>query len=193
MEVGTIQDTLTQEDPVSDTDHLIVVSPGGGSGKFYVAVTEIAHKLRAGKNPNFIKFETFPVFLLPKDDPLNLAFLAATADLPNELITTAEGQTNYDKDVQNLKTLQLLMLHYPELASPLLEFNHPTDMGVNMITSGIIDGSAVYRACLQEVVRRIERYAEEHLRGDERHETVTLSQQYLGKISLTSDDTDSQK
>jgi uncharacterized protein (UPF0371 family) len=77
VDVNKIANTLTADEPIANTDNLIVISPGGGSGKFCVAISEIAHKLKCGKNPNFVKFETFPVFTLPIDHPLNVAFLAA--------------------------------------------------------------------------------------------------------------------
>src|SRR5690606_19872938 len=40
---GLVGKTLTANEQPSSTDHTIVVSPGGGSGKFGVAITDIAH------------------------------------------------------------------------------------------------------------------------------------------------------
>jgi uncharacterized protein (UPF0371 family) len=182
LEVDNISDHLTQNEPVSKTNHLIIISPGGGSGKFGVAVTEIAHKLKSGNNPNFIKFETFPVFKLPVEHPLNIAFLAATADLPNELATTNSGKTNYDKDIQNLAILKALMSHYPKLISPLCDFVEPTDMGVNMIETGIVNNSLVEAACLDEIIRRINRYKGEFLKGHESIETVDRTIKYRQEL-----------
>ena len=182
LDVGTVHETLTQDEQITDKNHLIVVSPGGGSGKFGVAVTQIAHLLQQGNNPNFVKFETFPVFSLKPSHPLNIAFLAATNDLPNELIVTAGGKTNYDKDEQNLSILRSLMTHYPELDSPLHAFEEPTDMGVNVIEEGIVDDEAVREACNEEVVRRIVRYKREQGRGEERPETVARTEAQLKEL-----------
>ena len=183
LDAKTIESTLTQFEPNSEQDQsLIILSPGGGSGKFCVAVTEIAHKLKRGGNPNFIKFETFPVFHLEPDHPLNIAFLAATADLPNVLLSTPGGKTNYDKDLQNLAILQTLMTHYAQLDSPLHRFNEPTDMGVNVIEAGIIDEAGVNKACLLEILRRIERYAREAEAGDEDPDTAGRARLYLGSL-----------
>ena len=184
LAMGSAGTTLVSNERPSRTDHMIVVSPGGGSGKFGVAVTDIAHKLAAGGNPNFVKFETFPVFGLPLEHPLNLAFLAATADLPNELTQTADGKTNYDKDVQNLGIIRALIAEYPELVSPLRAFAEPTDMGVNVIESGIIDEAQVYSACYKEIARRIKRYQAERANGDELGQTITRTQGYLGRIGV---------
>mgnify|MGYP000867219912 CR=1 FL=1 len=145
----------------------LVVSPGGGSGKFSVAVTEIAHKLKAGVSPQYIKFETFPVFHLPTTHPLNKAFIAATADLANELVELDNGETNYDKDIGNFALLQNLLAAFPDVQTPMRSFGRPTDMGVNVIESGIVDAEAIRAACDQEIVRRTRRYLAEIIGGNE--------------------------
>jgi uncharacterized protein (UPF0371 family) len=175
----TVVDDLTQDEPISDGGHLIVVSPGGGSGKFSVAITEIAHNLVAGRNPNFTKFETFPVFKLSPHHPLNMAFLAATADLPNDLVELHNGDTNYDKDVGNLALLQTLLTRFPDRESPLRRFQIPTDMGVNVIETGILDEIAVDEACDSEMKRRVERYETEYAKGQESIETVMRARRYF--------------
>lgn len=179
IDVNNIVPSLTKNQNIAGTDNLIVLSPGGGSGKFGVAITEIAHQLELGKNPNFVKFETFPVFKLPIDHSLNLAFLAATADLPNELIVTDSGQTNYDKDLQNFTLLRSLISHFPDLESPLKDFIEPTDMGVNQIEKGIICMKSVESACSKEIARRLIRYKNENSRGYEDITTIERTQNYL--------------
>lgn len=175
---------LTTTPALSTPDqHSLILSPGGGSGKFGVAIGELAHKLVAGINPNFVKFETFPVFKLPMDHPLNLAFLAATADLPNELLRTKSGLTNYDKDVENLRLLQTLLAATERTDSPMHSFNEPTDMGVNVIEQGIVDMGAVNDACYQEIIRRCQRYINENSVGDEQLATIARTQQYLQTIT----------
>lgn len=191
LDPATVVPTLTEFAPISTPDqHLIVASPGGGSGKFCVAITEIAHKLQQGENPNFIKFETFPVFNLEQNHPLNVAFLAATADLPNSLLMTGQGKTNYDKDVENLRILHALMAHYSHLESPLHHYREPTDMGVNVIETGITNEAGVKAACLQEITDRIERYTRETSEGNEHIDTLSRTRSYLGLLGLTSSDSD---
>jgi len=175
---------LTTSPAISERDqHALILSPGGGSGKFGVAIGELAHKLVAGGNPNFVKFETFPVFKLPMDHPLNLAFLAATADLPNELLRTESGLTNYDKDVENLALLQTLLAALRNTDSPMQAFREPTDMGVNVIEQGITDIDGVNEACRQEIIRRCARYSDEAGEGDERQATIQRTEQYLATLA----------
>lgn len=185
LEVTGVVDQLTSKPAITKSDRsLIVVSPGGGSGKFGVAVSEIAHKLQAGEAPNFIKFETFPVFGLDPSHPLNLAFLAATADLPNQLLVVGGDVpfTNYDKDVENLQLLKTLLTQFPDNPTSAHEFEIPTDMGVNVIEKGITDEQAVWEACRKEIQRRIARYQGETARGVESAETVQRTQDILDNM-----------
>jgi uncharacterized protein (UPF0371 family) len=177
---GQLSSVLGETNPLTTDENLIIMSPGGGSGKFGVAAREIAHYLMSGRVPNFIKFETFPVFNLPLSHPLNVAFLAATADLPNQLTMLENGQTNYDKDVENLALLRQLIAEFPELNTSILEFAHPTDMGVNVIETGITDEWVVADACRAEVKRRLERYKGEQARGVETQQTVERVLGYMG-------------
>lgn len=180
----TITENLTQAPSISSGRNMIVMSPGGGSGKFSVALAEIAHNLQQGEVPTFIKFETFPVFSLPMNHPLNQAFLAATADLPNELTELTNGMTNYDKDVQNLMLLQQLISLFPELDTSRLRFEQPTEMGVNVIERGITDENLVSRACREEIKRRIKRYTQEIMDGNESAETLNRTISYSIDSSL---------
>lgn len=162
--------------------HLVVFSPGGGSGKFGVILSELYYALMRGEAPNFMKFETFPVFGLPADHPLNLAFEAATADLENTVIDLASGETTYDKDVENFRLLQEVYRRFGATDHPVVRMHNPTDMGVNVIEQGIVDMNRVVRACGREIVRRYERYVAEHAAGDEKPSTVeragNIKQQY---------------
>ena len=126
----------------------------------------MAHKLLWNVSPNFIKFETFPVFHLEPEHPLNRAFSAATADLGNQLVRLQSGDTNYDKDVGNFALLKSLLSYFPQY-TPMAEFTQPTDMGVNVIERGIINPDIVAAACKSEIERRIRRYEQEIRSGSE--------------------------
>lgn len=161
-------------DVIAEWDkHLIVFSPGGGSGKFGVILSEMYHAFKRGETPNFIKFETFPVFALPRSHPLNLAFEAATADLDNRTVTLREGLTNYDKDIENFVLLAALSRSacIPD-SHPIQRMVHPTDMGVNIIDQAISDMPEVVQACGMEIVRRCERYQDEYAAGEGSERTV---------------------
>ncbi|MDE2589047.1 MAG: DUF1846 family protein [Patescibacteria group bacterium] len=158
-------------------NHLIAFSPGGGSGKFGVLLSEMYHALRRGDNPNFIKFETFPVFSADPQHALNLAFEAATADLQNRIVSlcldTGEATTTYDKDVENYALLRRLFSIYGAgLQNPVDAMGNPTAMSVNKIMDGITDDESIIEACRQEIRRRIRRYETEVALGIEKPTTL---------------------
>lgn len=157
-------------------NHLIAFSPGGGSGKFGFLLSEIYHALRNGHNPNFIKFETFPVFEAEPDHALNLAFEAATADLQNRVVllsSEAKSMTTYDKDIENYNLLKKLFEIYGKKDNnPVDVMNNPTAMSVNKIMDGITNEDAIIQACRNEILQRIIRYTREVDIGTEK--TTTL-------------------
>lgn len=171
---------LTRTEAVTEPDQsVMIVSPGGGSGKFSVAITEMAHKLAGGHIPNFIKFETFPVFNLTPHHPLNRAFIAATADLGNQVVTLDNGMTNYDKDIGNFTLLKTLLSQFPDLVTPMAFYKEPTDMGVNVIETGITDEDVVASACKMEIKRRVRRYQTEVANQSEHQNTVSIAESML--------------
>lgn len=159
---------------------LVLVSPGGGSGKFGVALSEAYHTLEDGKQVNFIKFETFPVFSLPPMHPTNMAFQAATADLGNEVIAGADGRTTYDKDDQNYKLIRRLGQMFDGHGDNLAKITSPFDFSINVIERAIVDDHIVGIAGLHEINRRLQRYIAEHRNGDERLSTVEGAARCLG-------------
>jgi uncharacterized protein (UPF0371 family) len=160
--------------------HLVVFSPGGGSGKFGVMLSEMYYAFKRGEIPNFVKFETFPVFTLPENHPLNMAFEAATADLRNQVITLHGGFTTYDKDIENFRLLKSL---YGSAGvspfHPVSNMTHPTDMGVNIIDQMIRDMNEVIDACGVEIARRCERYRREYAIGENKLSTLTRAMSIL--------------
>ncbi len=173
---------LDQQDPFARSPrlpttgrHMLMVSPGGGSGKFGVILTQLWHDFALGLNSAYVKFETFPTFALAPEHPLNLAFVAATADLGNTVIRAyPNGPTTYDKDIENFQLLQALIAQRcPDTATnPLSAMRTPPDMGVNKLQAGIIDDHGVQRAAIQEIVRRVARYRHEITQGFEKQTTL---------------------
>jgi uncharacterized protein (UPF0371 family) len=160
--------------------HLVVFSPGGGSGKFGVILSELYHSLSRGERPNFLKFETFPVFRLPQDHALNLAFEAATADLDNKVVGLAQGVTTYDKDIENFRLLRELYEMFGVGSDhPVSGMVHPTDMGVNVVDRAITNMGRVAEACGAEIARRYTRYVLELAEGDEYKSTVDRVREIL--------------
>ena len=136
---------------------VVVTAPGPGSGKMATCLSQLYHHHIRGVRAGYAKFETFPIWNLPLKHPVNLAYEAATADLndvnmidPFHLQAYGETTVNYNRDVEVFPVLQAM---FQEIMgdSP---YKSPTDMGVNMAGSCIVDDEAVCAAARQEIVRR---------------------------------------
>ena len=105
----------------------------------------------------YAKFETFPVWSLPLNHPVNIAYEAATADLedvnmidPFHLEAYGEMAVNYNRDVEIFPVMNAL---FDDIYGDT-PYKSPTDMGVNMIGSCISDDEVCREAALQEIIRR---------------------------------------
>ena len=141
---------------------VVVTAPGPGSGKFATCLAQIYHEYRMGNIAGYSKFESFPVWNLPLEHPLNIAYEAATIDLndknmidPYHLEAYGKEAVNYNRDVD---AFPLLVAIWQKMTKGACPYRSPTDMGVNRIGFGIIDDEVVCNACRQEVIRRFLRY-----------------------------------
>ena len=136
---------------------VVVTAPGPGSGKMAVCLSQLYHEYRRGVRAGYAKFETFPIWNLPLQHPVNLAYEAATADLgdvnmidPFHLQAYGETTVNYNRDVEIFPVLSAIF----EKIIGECPYKSPTDMGVNMVGRCIVDDEAVCAAARQEIVRR---------------------------------------
>ncbi len=136
---------------------VVVTAPGPGSGKMAVCLSQLYHEHKRGVQAGYAKFETFPIWNLPLQHPVNLAYEAATADLndvnmidPFHLSAYGETTVNYNRDVEIFPVLSAIF----EEIMGRCPYQSPTDMGVNMAGSCIVDDEAVCAAARQEIIRR---------------------------------------
>ena len=147
-----------KNDYIETTRELVVVTaPGPGSGKLATCLSQLYHEHKRGMKAGYAKFETFPVWNLPLNHPVNLAYEAATADLsdvnmidPFHLEAYNQTTVNYNRDVEAFPVLvaifERILGHCP--------YKSPTDMGVNMVGNCITDNAVVMEASRQEILRR---------------------------------------
>ena len=143
---------------IETTRELVVVTaPGPGSGKLATCLSQLYHEHLRGMQAGYAKFETFPVWNLSINHPVNLAYEAATADLsdvnmidPFHLDAYNVTTVNYNRDVEAFPVLvamfEKLLGHCP--------YKSPTDMGVNMVGNCIVDDAETRKASSQEIIRR---------------------------------------
>ena len=136
---------------------VVITAPGPGSGKLATCMSQLYHEHKRGVKAGYAKFETFPVWNLPLNHPVNLAYEAATADLsdvnmidPFHLEAYGTTTVNYNRDVEAFPVLVAMF----ERILGQCPYKSPTDMGVNMVGNCIIDDEATRDASRQEILRR---------------------------------------
>ena len=136
---------------------VVVTAPGPGSGKLATCLSQLYHEHKRDMKAGYAKFETFPVWNLPLNHPVNLAYEAATADLsdvnmldPFHLEAYGQTTVNYNRDVE---AFPVLVAMFEKLLGQC-PYKSPTDMGVNMVGNCIVDDDAAREASRQEIIRR---------------------------------------
>jgi uncharacterized protein (UPF0371 family) len=143
---------------IETTKKLILVNaPGPGSGKLATCLSQLYHEHKRGINAGYAKFETFPVWNLPLNHPVNVAYEAATADLhdinmidPFHLEKYNIKAVNYNRDIELFPVLKSILF---KITGKDIYYS-PTDMGVNMIGSCITSDEVLQDAGKKEIIRR---------------------------------------
>ena len=167
---------LGKNDYIETSRPLVVVTaPGPGSGKMATCLSQLYHDYKRGVTSGYAKFETFPIWNLPLKHPVNLAYEAATADLndvnmidPFHLEAYGDIAVNYNRDVEVFPVLSAIF----EKIQGECPYQSPTDMGVNMAGSCIVDDDACCTASRQEILRRYYTACVERLQGKATDEPV---------------------
>ncbi len=136
---------------------VVVTAPGPGSGKMATCLSQLYHEHKRGIRAGYAKFETFPIWNLPLDHPVNMAYEAATADLNDinmidsfHLSAYGISTVNYNRDIEIFPVLNAMF----ERIFGKSPYKSPTDMGVNMAGYCITDDEVCRQASCQEIIRR---------------------------------------
>lgn len=172
----------------------IVTGVGGNSGKMAFCLSQIYHERKNGVKTGFAKFETFPIWNLELDHPVNVAYEASTADLLDvnmldSLHKKAYGITavNYNRDIENFEILRRLMQSITKENDPF-GYKSPTDMGVNMAKVGIADDKTCCEAAKQEIIRRYFKYVRGKFEGIEPQNTIDQMAKIMRKVNVNPED-----
>lgn len=136
---------------------VVITAPGPGSGKMATCLSQLYHENKRGIKAGYAKFETFPIWNIPLNHPVNMAYEAATADLndvnmidPWHLQAYGKTTVNYNRDVEIFPVLKATF----DKIYGKCPYKSPTDMGVNMAGCCIVDDEAVSQASRDEIIRR---------------------------------------
>lgn len=172
---------------IRTTKKIIAISaPGPCSGKMATALSQLYHESKNGTNAGYAKFETFPVWNLPVDHPLNIAYESATADLGDVNMEDYfyaqynhnSHATNYNRDLEIFPVLKEI-LH--RITGKDI-YHSPTDMGVNMVGFCITDDKAVREASIKEILRRYAKASADYSDGKCDKATLDRTRELYKKV-----------
>ena len=182
------EDGYGRNDYIETSRPLVVVTaPGPGSGKMATCLSQLYHENRRGIKAGYAKFETFPVWNLPLNHPVNLAYEAATADLddinmidPFHLEAYNKTCVNYNRDVEVFPLLNAIF----EKIYGTSPYKSPTDMGVNMVGLCISNDEVCKKAARQEIIRRYYDALCEHRKGNADEEPIRRIELLMKKSGI---------
>ena len=170
---------------------IVVTAPGPGSGKMATCLSQMYHDNSRGLKAGYAKFETFPIWNLPLNHPVNLAYEAATIDLndvnmidPFHLEAYNEIAINYNRDVEVFPILNDLLVRI--MGKQI--YKSPTDMGVNMAGYCISDDEACQTASKNEIIRRYYDLLIELRKDNTTEESVYKMETIMNKAGVTIED-----
>ena len=172
----------------TDRPVVLVTAPGPGSGKLATCLSQLYHDYRRGTKSGYAKFETFPIWNLPIDHPVNVAYEAATADIGDvnqidhfQLSAYGVQAVNYSRDMEAFPLLKRII---EKITLQPSFYKSPTDMGVNRCGFGIVDDEAVREAASQEIIRRYYAAACDYARGIGTSEAINRIKLLMESLGL---------
>ncbi|MCU0473041.1 MAG: DUF1846 domain-containing protein [Bacteroidales bacterium] len=171
---------------------VIVTGPGPGSGKLATCLCNLYHEYRKGVKAGYAKFETFPIWDLPVDHMVNLAYEAATVDLNDRVLIDEDHlkaynvkTVNYNRDIEAFHLVKRII---EKITGGESMYQSPTDMGVNRASAGIVNDSIITEASYQEIIRRYFRCAVEYALGLVEKETLNRITVIMNNIGAKAED-----
>ncbi len=176
----------------TDKPIVIVTGPGPGSGKLATCLCNLYHEYKKGVKAGYAKFETFPIWDLPADHKVNIAYEAATVDLKDEVLIDEHHlkayqikTVNYNRDIEAFHLLKRII---EKITGGESMYQSPTDMGVNRASSGIVNDSIIAEASHQEIIRRYFRCAVEYAMGLVDKDTLNRAVEIMDRIGARVED-----
>lgn len=181
------------DDYIKTKKSLIVVwGAGPGSGKLSTCLGQIYLDEKHGINSGYAKFETFPVWNLSLDHPVNVAYEAATADLgdfnlidPFHLKAHKKQAINYNRDVEAFPIVKTTFEKILKKNNFSRTYCSPTDMGFNVLKTGIINDFLVCQAAKREINFYLFRYRQEFKKGLISKDVLDRMDNIMRKVGIT--------
>ena len=146
-------------------DLVLVVWAASSSGKMSTCLWQIYQDHNKGIESWYAKYETFPVWNLHLEHPVNIAYEAATADIGDynvgdiyHMNEYEEESVNYNRDIEAFEIVQCLAEGFLPKNNFTRQYKSPTDMWISNAWYCIIDEEIVIQSSIDEINRRIKWY-----------------------------------
>lgn len=173
---------------------VVLTAPGPGSGKLATCLSQLYHENKRGVQAGYAKFETFPIWNIPLNHPVNVAYEAATADLQDvnkvdnfHLDAYGEITVNYNRDIEVFPVVHSIL---EKITGKECIYKSPTDMGVNMAGYCIVDDEACREASKQEIIRRYCKALCDLKQGSGNPDTVNRLEFLMSRLGINLSDRD---
>ncbi|MGI6713544.1 MAG: DUF1846 domain-containing protein [Bacilli bacterium] len=170
---------------------VVFTAPGPGSGKLSACLSQLYQDSKKGVRSGYAKYETFPIWNLPLNHPLNLAYEAATVDLGDFLVIDQYHKdefgveaTNYNRDIEAFPLLKLIF----EKIYGVSPYQSPTMMGVNMVGFAIRNEEICIQAAKEEIIRRYFQAKKNNFYDKYDDQSVVRVRQLLESLNLSETD-----
>lgn len=155
---------------------VLVIGAASSSGKMSTCLGQIYQDYNNWIESGYAKYETFPVWNLHLEHPVNLAYEAATADIWDYNVLDIyhaeaynEESVNYNRDIEAFEIVQQLAENFLPKNNFTRQYKSPTDMWISNAWECIIDENIVIEASTNEINRRIKWYKNNN---DEKSEKI---------------------
>lgn len=151
-----------KDDYVKTSKNLILVTwIASSSGKMSTCLWQIYIDHINGIESGYAKYETFPIWNIELNHPVNLAYEAATADIwdynvYDELYEkkTWVKSVNYNRDIEAFSIIKSISNKFLSKDNYMNKYDSPTEMWISNAGYCIVDNNTCFQASLDEVKRR---------------------------------------
>lgn len=153
-----------EDQPFLETNKKLIAVTGAGAnnGKMFFCLNQIYHSDKNKINAGYAKIETFPVWNLPLEHEVNLAYEAATADIKDKIMIDPFHlkkykikAVNYNRDVKAFPILKKIIKKATKKSNYMNKYFSPTNMGLNAVGKAIINDKKCREAGKKEILRRL--------------------------------------
>lgn len=180
-----------KDDYIKTSKDLILVTwIASSSWKMSSCLGQIYLDYINGVESGYAKYETFPIWNIELNHPINLAYEAATADIwdynaYDELYEekTWEKSVNYNRDIEAFSIIKSISSRFLTKDNYMRNYDSPTEMWISNAWFCITDDYICSKASLEEIKRRKIWYQEMFNRWEWEESWVEKSQ-YLEEKCL---------